>query len=272
MDFSRYIIATDLDGTFLGPDGKFVARNMEAVEHFKANGGLFTFSTGRVHLNVRAALGEPRELLNAPCVMCNGAYLYDFTRECAMESELMDEALVAELMQFVKEEYPKAEYRISTPTDLRVGYIGPYLSKDIERYDAGCAKVDPLTAWPLDDWYKIVFRGSVEEMQSMRSVLKARFGDRLGITASGSEILEVQSPNVNKAAGLEKLRRTVGQGRILIACGDYENDMEMLQAADIAICPENAMDAVKKIAHHVLCHCKDGLIADVIEKIEAGEL
>ena len=44
------------------------------------------------------------------------------------------------------------------------------------------------------------------------------------------------------------------------------------QAADVAVCPENAMDAVKEIANYTLCHCKDGLIADVIEKIEAGEI
>lgn len=272
MDFSRYLIATDLDGTFLGPDGRFVERNLRAVEHFKANGGLFTFSTGRVHLNVRAALGEPRLLLNAPCVMSNGAYLYDFTAECAMESELMDEKLVAELMAFVRSEYPDAEYRVSTPTDLRTGRIGPYLQKDIGRYDEGCLNGDPSLSWPLDDWYKIVFRGSSAEMHAMREALYQRFGDRLCMTASGSEILEVQAPGVNKATGLDKLRRTVGKERVLIACGDYENDIEMLQAADIAVCPENAMDAVKQIADFVLCHCKDGLIADVIEKIEVGEM
>jgi hydroxymethylpyrimidine pyrophosphatase-like HAD family hydrolase len=60
--------------------------------------------------------------------------------------------------------------------------------------------------------------------------------------------------------------------RTLIACGDYENDIPMLKAADIAICPANAMDEVKKICDFVLCDCDEGLIADIIEHIEAGKI
>ena len=272
MDFSRYLIATDLDGTFLGPDGKFVARNMDAVERFKANGGLFTFSTGRVHLNIVDAVGDPRVLLNAPCVMSNGAYLYDFDQKKAMAEEIMDEQGVRELVAFIKEYDTEMQFRVSTPTDLRVERTDGYLARDLMRYDEGSVLVSPIGEWPVDDWYKIVFRASAEQIADLRAAVQARFGKRFSYTASGSGFLEVQSPGVNKAAGLAKLRRTVGGDRILIACGDYENDMEMLQAADIAVCPENAMDAVKKIANYTLCHCKDGLIADVIEKIEAGEL
>ena len=163
MDFSRYLIATDLDGTFLGPDGKFVARNMEAVEHFKANGGLFTFSTGRVHLNIVDAVGDPRPLLNAPCVMSNGAYLYDFDQKKAMAEEIMDEQGVRELVAFIKEYDTEMQFRVSTPTDLRVERTDGYLARDLMRYDEGSVLVSPIGEWPVDDWYKIVFRASAEQ-------------------------------------------------------------------------------------------------------------
>ena len=272
MDFSRYLIATDLDGTFLGPDGHFVARNIEAVARFQAGGGLFTFSTGRVHLNIYDAVGDPRLLLNAPCVMSNGAYLYDFEKNTPLFEELMEPRDVAQLVAFLQQAFPQVQCRVSTPTDLRVERTDGYLKRDLTRYDEGCVHVSPMVTWRVDDWYKIVFRGDAADIGQLREALVARFGDRFSYTASGSGFLEVQSPTVNKAAGLDKLRRLYGGDRILIACGDFENDMEMLQAADVAICPENAMDAVKKISHRVLCHCKDGLIADVVEKIEAGEL
>ena len=272
MDFSRYIIATDLDGTFLGPDGKFVERNMQAVARFKEGGGLFTFSTGRVHLNIVDAVGDPRPLLNAPCVMSNGAYLYDFKQSKAMAEEIMAEQDVRELITFIKRYDAELQFRVSTPCDLRVERTDGYLARDVVRYDEGVILVSPVEEWPVDDWYKIVFRGSVEQIDDLRVAVQARFGDRFSYTASGTGFLEVQSPTVNKAAGLQKLRRICGGDRILIACGDYENDLEMLQAADIAVCPANAMDAVKRIADYTLCHCKDGLIAEVIEKIEKGEL
>ena len=58
----------------------------------------------------------------------------------------------------------------------------------------------------------------------------------------------------------------------MIACGDFENDVEMLEEADIAVCPANALPQVKKVADHVLCDCHEGLIADVIEAIEQGRI
>jgi hypothetical protein len=49
-DFSKYIIATDLDGTFFNDHSQFVSRNVEAIKRFCAGGGLFTLATGRVQL------------------------------------------------------------------------------------------------------------------------------------------------------------------------------------------------------------------------------
>ena len=45
--FDRILIVSDLDGTFLGSGGRMVERNVEKIKFFNANGGLFTFATGR---------------------------------------------------------------------------------------------------------------------------------------------------------------------------------------------------------------------------------
>ena len=126
--------------------------------------------------------------------------------------------------------------------------------------------------WELDRWYKIVFRDEAEVLDRVRASLISAYGTRFSVTSSGSAVLEVQRGGCNKAMGLRALHDHCGHDRILIACGDYENDMEMLRAADVAICPENAMDRVKEICRHTLCHCKDGLMGDVIDLLEKGEL
>ena len=272
-DFSRYMIATDLDGTFFGPDGKFVERNLAVVERFKAWGGLFTLATGRVNLNIRNAIGcRPEKLINAPAVMSNGGYLYDFTSNQALEEEWMNEGDVRELVPFFKQHFPDLGFRVSTPDSLLVETDTGMIGRDLPRYDVGVVKKGPIESFPMNDWYKIVFRGEPDRLQELRLAVMDHFGQRLGITASGTHILELQPPTCNKARGLEKLRRVCGGDRILIACGDFENDIEMLQAADIAICPENASPRVKEICHYTLCHCKDGLIGDVIEGLERGDL
>lgn len=269
-DFSRYLITTDLDGTFFGPGGTMVERNLVAIERFKAGGGLFTYATGRLHLNIGGIIRDSASLVNAPAVLCNGAYLYDFQKNVAFEQEMMDEDVAAALFAFTNAHFADIQYRIATPTGLRVKEITNYLALDIPDYASNSITVDPAGNWPVDDWYKIVFRDEPARLAPLRAALRMQFGTRLGITASSNRILEIQSPGCNKAKGIDKLRRHCGAGRILIACGDYENDLEMLGEADIAVCPENALPAVKSVAHYTLCHCKDGLIADLIEKIEAG--
>ena len=46
--FSGILICTDLDGTLLREDKTISDENMEAINYFMAEGGLFTFVTGRM--------------------------------------------------------------------------------------------------------------------------------------------------------------------------------------------------------------------------------
>ena len=50
--------------------------------------------------------------------------------------------------------------------------------------------------------------------------------------------------------------------------GDYNNDIEMLQAADVAICPSNAVEEVKKVCDLVLdVSCEEDAVAAALEYI-----
>ena len=46
--FDGILICTDLDGTLINSSEKVSKENLDAIEYFKANGGLFTFVTGRL--------------------------------------------------------------------------------------------------------------------------------------------------------------------------------------------------------------------------------
>ena len=127
----------------------------------------------------------------------------------------------------------------------------------------------------MGDWVKIVVRGEGEAFFAARDRFNDLLGHRLTATTSGSKLWEVQKPEITKALGIEKLKKAyngVGNDRIVIACGDQGNDLAMLKAADVAVAPANATDAVKAVCDHVLCHCNDGVVADVIEAIEQGKI
>ena len=55
--------------------------------------------------------------------------------------------------------------------------------------------------------------------------------------------------------------------RVLYAIGDYENDIEMLNAADFGAAPQSALEQVKCAAKIITVGCDDGAVADLIDII-----
>ena len=89
--YTGYMICTDLDGTFTEPprnesEELYISReNLEAVEDFKANGGLFTFSTGRRPGYIKEKI-FPLVKPNAPMITVNGASIYDHEKDEILKS------------------------------------------------------------------------------------------------------------------------------------------------------------------------------------------
>ena len=273
-DFSDFLIASDLDGTFLW-DGRIARRNSEALARFCAGGGVFTLATGRAHLNLRSAIGEPTNVINAPAICDNGAYLYDFETGESLYQDLLRKEDASDLLAFAKEYFPDVRFSAVGTSCIRTEADEGCVARDLLTYDKDAICIAPADTWRTDDWYKFLFLSDDPTcLEKVCEKARAHFGDRFTPTCSSNWILELQYPHVNKALGVQKLRKCQNgaKKRTVIACGDYENDFEMLKAADVAVAPENALDKVKSVADFVFCHCQNGLIADVIEAIEKGQI
>ena len=73
---------------------------------------------------------------------------------------------------------------------------------------------------------------------------------------------------MNKGTGMAAVRQLpVYGGRTLFAVGDYWNDVELLQAADVPCCPENAIDEVKALCAHILPSHNDSALAALIRDV-----
>ena len=273
-DFSNILLATDLDGTFFARRSGLVARNLAAVERFKAAGGRFTIATGRMHYTLRPSLGDPAELVNAPAVLCNGAYLYDYAQNRAYSKTFLPASDLRELLEFLGD-YPTVQPRVSAKDSAYARELSRYVERGARLFDEGCMKIEPSERWPMDDCYKIVLLDDVATLVPLRTALYERFGDRFENAPSGPSSIELMPRGVSKGSGIRLLRaHFAGQGEklLVIACGDYENDLTMLAEADLAICPQNACEEAKRLAHAVLCDHDEGLIGDLIERLERGEL
>ena len=73
--FEGMLFCTDLDGTLYTDDKVVSKQNLEAIEYFKAEGGLFTFITGRVPKTAISICDIIQP--NAPFGCLNGGGIYD---------------------------------------------------------------------------------------------------------------------------------------------------------------------------------------------------
>ena len=273
MDLSKYTIVTDLDSTLLYK-GALPPQNAQAIETFTRCGGRFTIATGRNHLSVQNAVPDVVRLLNAPAILCNGTYFYDFEKGERMGEVRLTPEQAKELLSFAKTYFPYVPFRVSVFDGFRCERVEGSLKHDVTEDGAAAVEVSPADTWPLDDWYKLVFRDEPEVLEPVRALFEEKMvSSGIAIFKTARHFLETQSEQCNKAKGIEWLRdRLPHRGGTVIACGDFENDIDMLKAADVAICPENAQDEVKRISHHVLCHCSEGLMAEVLKRIEEGKI
>ena len=269
--FENIIIASDLDGTFLSKSSGEVARNIEKIKYFTENGGLFTFSTGRIYPHILAAAPNAREYVNCPMVTCNGMSLYDVCRGESVKECFFESSVLAELVNMVYECYPDTAFRGIT----RDGVVtfqpeNAYIKREVEWLKSKTYVID-RKEWADYMYHKLTLRDTPETLAEIRALLYATYGDNFNIFCSEDTILEVQPKGVSKATLLLELRDMLSEGgerKTLYAVGDYENDTEMLRAADVAVCPANALDKIKEICDLCLCDNDTGVIADLIEYID----
>ena len=274
-DFSRYLIVTDLDGTFFGKGARLVEENLTAIAAFKAGGGHITAGTGRIPTNIRKDIPICGELFNAPAVTANGAFIYDLTADVCLHSTPMDARAVLEAAKLVESLNPRVGMRVSTGKSFLVNRdrINDAILRDIGDPDAYEGDVLPLSEWKTEGaaWYKMVFRGEAEELLSVRPAVEAAFGDTFEYSVSSPRFFELQRKGCTKATGLryvaQRLAEDLGHPVITVAVGDQENDLPMLMAADLAACPQNAVDSVKAVCSLHLCHHDEGCIADLIGRL-----
>ena len=265
--FENIAILTDLDGTFFADGAKVVERNLEAIEYFKSEGGLFSIATGRMHFNLEECIPGVEELVNAPAVLCNGTYLYDFKSGVSTCETLLDADAAYKTVQLAIEHKfegfirgsSKRAYVVDTEDKRGGNHLLKFgLTNFIEVHYA---------KWDTSDFYKLVFDGEVDELARIEELIKIEFPGVYEYNRSRPTLLELQRCGITKASLFEIFKeyyKKQGRDIVIYACGDNNNDEAMLKKADVAVCPSNATDEVKAICHKCLCSNNEGVIADLI--------
>lgn len=234
------IIFSDLDDTFTGEGDEWREKNFAAIKDFISHGGFFTFATGR--LNLDDLLPGHREIVNAPVICAQGALV----------RSLADELLYENFFDCDTAERIKKE--------LEAHFVNEHTGMVLHMTESG------------DQYYKIVVWSAVENIPVIYEHIHSIFGDEIQYCYPCANLIEFLDPGSTKGSVIKFVSDTVG-AKTTYAVGNYLNDVSMLEAADYAACPENAIDTVKNICNgNILCHSAKGAVADLIDRIREDKL
>jgi Cof subfamily protein (haloacid dehalogenase superfamily) len=129
-------------------------------------------------------------------------------------------------------------------------------------------EVGDLLAWLDRPPTKLVAIAEPEALPPIRSRLEARLEGRVFMTTSLPYMLELGNPAVTKGSGIAFVAAELGLdlGRV-VAFGDGENDVELLQVAGLGIAVEGAHPRLRAIADRSCPGPEDEGVAAVIEAV-----
>ena len=273
--YENYMLITDLDGTLIPRGGIVSAENRAAVRAFVNGGGHFGIATGRTP---EAAGGYVKELpINAPCVFFNGSMLYDWDKQQVLATRPLpptadgDKTIWPRFAQACLEHFREACIEIYTADNCHIispaAYDDPRLPHEYYKYEH--CTIDKLADIEQTPWLKFFVNADPAELRQLEQ-LAADFGITQLANSFYSEInyYEFVAKGASKGSMLEEVRNLPAyQSMTIIASGDYLNDNEMLQIADIGVASANAHEQTKAAADRVGCDAQDHLMAWILENV-----
>lgn len=271
--FDDILLTVDYDRTLTAPDSTIPQRNLEAIRYFTENGGSFTVNTGRSTTTMKDLFA--RIPANVPFLLYNGSATWEKGNLSNMKC--IDLPLW-ETLDAVKAAFPEMNLEIQGADnhyilDPREEFVALYKQMNwnwapaVRGEDYGpflkFAAYGPVRTPVLAD----MFSGSEADLalfDELDAFIRERWGDRVDVFRAAPRILDVHAKGVSKICAARTLQAQLGK-KILVCVGDAENDVPMLDGADYAFCPADAVVAAR---YETVCNCADGAIADVIyEKI-----
>ena len=267
------IIASDLDGTLLNNNSQLTAYTQSVLRSFHENGAKIVFATGRAFGTV------PESVLNFPFadyIICsNGATIYDLKKKALLKSFTLNEKSARRLI-----EYARAN---KLGLELIVGgkaHGESYYFEHPEEFAFDKRSKDYLfsTRIRIIDFEEFLEK-NIGKIQSIDFVLKtgeakadieAVFSadKNLYITSSHLRIIEFSSAESGKENALKyilELERT--DKNKLIAFGNAENDIGMMELALLGVASADSPENVKEKADAVCGGCNEDGVAKFLRTI-----
>ena len=245
--FPFKLAAVDLDDTLLGPDKRVGQPNRTALDRLTHLGCQIVLASGRRHENM---LPFCRDLgLDGYVVSCQGAAARHVRTGQFLHHAPLDAVTATEVTHL------GLERRVTVMYWSSQGVFASERSPWVRRYEADCTDPVPVadvraqTHKPAE---KVIWAAEPPLIASLAPHMARRYAGRLNVLVTDDWFLEFSSLNATKAAGVAAVARSVGiePGEVL-AFGDGNNDVAMLEWAGLGVAMSHARPAARSAADMV---------------------
>ena len=241
------LIATDLDGTLLNNEHKISDYNKKVISAVNEKGIKVILSTGRPTSAATKFLDDlniETDMISFNGAMItdrNGNILYENNLESSIGKELIE---IAKKYKIYYQGFLGERWNLS---DAKSKWLNFYISiAKIDNYSVGFDNIKDFS------FSKFMFIGENEILKEIAEELDKKLKDKVYYAFSRPVYLEVHSPKVSKANALCFLLNKYDiKKENVMAFGDNNNDIEMLEIAGISVAVDNAENSVKEKAKYI---------------------
>ena len=271
------VIATDMDGTLLDPKGQLDLPRLEKIlDKLDQCDIRFVIATGNEVHRMRQLLGHLAE--RVVLVVANGARIFENNE--LIQAQTWDDAMVDKALGHFKGRECQDQFVVTAMNGgfVKTGTVFTELDKFmtpemIEKLYQRMNFVDEFDPHLFGGVLKMSMVVGEERLDSVLQEINDLFDGHVRAVSSGYGCIDILQDGIHKAWGLEELlRRWDLKAEQIMAFGDSENDIEMLELAGISYAMENAEESVKRVATKVAPANSQAGVYKVLENwLERGE-
>ncbi|WP_050614291.1 Cof-type HAD-IIB family hydrolase [Bacillus testis] len=256
----KHLIALDLDGTLLKNDKTISAKTKSVLLALKEQGHEIMIATGRPY---RSSAVYYKELgLHTPIVNFNGAFVHHpLSASWGTYHHPLDLTVAKDIVEAC-EDFPFHNIIAEVQDEV---YFHYHDEKMIDLFQFGSPQItygdlrNYLQASPTS----MLIHTEEQDVAAIRRHLSDVHAEVIDHRrwADPFHVIEIIKTGMNKAIGIQKVADylAIPKERI-VAFGDEDNDLEMLEYAGTGVAMGNGIEGVKSVANHTtLTNEEDGI-------------
>lgn len=263
------LLGLDIDGTLLNTKHEVSEKNRKFIKELDSKGVKVVLISGREPLSVKHFNKELN--LNNPIIGLNGGIITDhigekiFYENCIAGEDAKRIIDLAESFNMFSIVFIRDLLYIGSREDNRFEIFSRYSHSPTREIGNLSEYLEKNRLWSSIN--KVLLADDNEKLLEYKNALQKGKKDRLTMGFSLPFFLEVYNSETSKGNALVKLGNILDIDKNeMITIGDGENDITMIEYADIGVAMANAPENVKDVADYVtLTNDEDG-VSHVIQK------